>query len=150
MEPFVALSTNLGSLWINPAHIMALFPSTTSNKMKTKLEILNETAAFYSEDPSQRAQDPATTACFYHTEDGRQCAVGRCLKKPDIFSNVVANAYSLFLDFGWEILRSDCQIQDFNFWMHLQRFHDNNRNWTATGLSEEGLAFLNHLRTLYS
>ena len=45
----------------------------------TKEEILKETIDFYLTDPKRRASLPSR-ACSYLTDDGRKCAVGRCLK----------------------------------------------------------------------
>lgn len=42
--------------------------------MKTKLEIIEETVQYYSEDVTRRASD-SSGVCEYYTFDGRMCAV---------------------------------------------------------------------------
>ena len=50
---------------------------------RPKLEILEETIAYYSEDPNRRSISEDGDGCYYlHPENGNRCAVGRCLTRP--------------------------------------------------------------------
>ena len=94
----------------------------------TKEEILKETIDFYLTDPKRRASLPSR-ACSYLTDDGRKCAVGRCLKSggladlrldcdeenPSVFSFAKhPDNYLLPQYCGYSI----------HFWSKLQRLHD--------------------------
>lgn len=72
--------------------------------MKTKLEIIEETAAYYCEDPSRRAYNRVNMfafepTCQYITLDGRRCAVGRYLLNPREIEN--KSIFQLVLDGGF-------------------------------------------------
>ena len=94
----------------------------------TKEEILKETIDFYLTDPKRRATCSNGT-CSYLTDDGRKCAVGRCLKPGGLAD--------LRLDCGEEnpsvfsfakhpdnyLLPQYCGYSIY-FWSKLQRLHD--------------------------
>lgn len=109
----------------------------------TKLEILNETINFYSEDINRRAVNE-DTACMYNTEDGRHCAVGRCLTQEiqeqginfDCNTNSV---YRLQTDYTLDnILQPQYKGHKTSFWTRLQNLHDESPNWNKEGLSSVG------------
>jgi len=121
---------------------------------KTKKEIILETAEFYGSDPSRRAvvnQDGRAT-CRYLTEDGRKCAVGRCLiegekmlydSTQDDSTQVLVSAESADIAVNRitnlrDVLMPEYRGHDIYFWKRLQEFHDCNSNFTDTGLSEDG------------
>ena len=126
---------------------------------KTKKEIILETAAFYGEDPSRRAvvKQYGRAKCRYLTEDGRKCAVGKCLieGKKMLYVGVVdaQEAMSAELVDGQvhdianleDVLMPEYRGHDICFWERLQEFHDCDVHFTDTGLSElgeRGLEFL--------
>lgn len=121
-------------------------------KPKTKLEILQETADFYAADPKRRAlQHPEHYYCEYLTQDGRMCAVGRCLLEPAKYRFFSGTSDTLSdeecgggtLD---PVLKPEYQGHPRHFWRELQEFHDRKVNWTDTGLSETGTAHLERLK----
>lgn len=133
----------------------------------TKLEIIEETAAFYN--TTNRGFD-AEKGCVYLTEDGNHCAVGRCILpekidkfKPRELAKVIkggTSITSLFgiskdydnfgqpLYFGNDIdayLKEEYRGHDLIFWRSLQSFHDDEMNWNDQGLSSQGKISKNQL-----
>ena len=116
--------------------------------IKTRIEIINETAEFYGADPSRRALGEDGT-CQYQTSDGENCAVGRCLIDPASAPPRLA-AYTLFKEQTFGVLKPEYRIEDEQFWGDLQGSHDRSNFWTPTGLSEEGEKYLTELRKTYA
>lgn len=102
--------------------------------MKTKLKIIEETVKYYSEDVRRRAVNGIQ--CSYITEDGRMCAVGRCLQNPKEFGEI--SAYDLLLENEDDIFKPEYQGHDPEFWEGLQKLHDNRKFWTTKGISLNG------------
>lgn len=122
---------------------------------KSKIEIIEETAAYYSEDTSRRGvlhRDDETTHCvYYNPENGNMCAVGRCLIDPKEFgegNNIVAS--SLISSYGVSRFKEDYKISSSVFWTDLQDFHDSDENWDAHGLTYTGQATLDVLKKKYA
>lgn len=134
---------------------------------KSKREIIEETKAFYN--LTNRATGDYGV-CHYSI-NGRQCAVGRCLK-PDskVFhmTGAVMNVVNKLRDameekfFAIEdYLREhvnpafDSELQEeyrghaVIFWDKIQQWHDTPGNWSKTGLSEEGEAYYHWLIDKY-
>ena len=103
---------------------------------KTIKEIVEETLAFYEGDPSRRATN-FFGECKYETEDGRRCAVGRCLL-PEVdakdLSGLVINLVSQkskqqetdlvrFEDLD-DLLKEEYRGHPKGFWKDLQDLHD--------------------------
>lgn len=118
----------------------------------TKIEIIEDTVAYYSVDPDGRRaiKDLSLSGgCFYYKEiDGvvKMCALGRFMKNPEDFSTSGAYAEQLLNAFP-DCLRE--QDHDAIFWRDVQKIHDNNLNWIPTGLSEIGIEFVEELKTKY-
>lgn len=119
--------------------------------MKTKLQIIQETADYYSADPSRRAVDDG---CCYYFLDNKKCAIGR-------LSNIarkledVSQAYYTIEDLLSEkfsdkqIFKKEYQGHEVKFWSDLQNFHDSEKFWTKTGLSSKGRRRLQALKKKY-
>lgn len=111
----------------------------------TKLEIIEETAAFYNKNNRGTAYPNGTGAlCEYLTKDGRMCAVGRCMIAPknDMIGSICTVNANLLRDNlgGLEAaLKPEYRGHDIDFWMKLQGFHDNVAYWDENGLTQEGL-----------
>jgi hypothetical protein len=115
--------------------------------MKTKIEIINETAEFYSKNPrAVRAEGK----CVILTSDNRTCAYGRCM---------VEEAQKRFLNqAGPSPLNAhdDANMQPKyrghggSFWKTLQRFHDMSEYWDGGHLTSEGEATLQHMRERFN
>lgn len=123
--------------------------------MKTKIQIIRETAQYYAEDTTRRAKNDYG-GCQYFTDQGQMCAVGRCFRNP---AEVQARVFAKSLDNGSIVGLMNKRVvteDDFapeyrghetEFWADLQDFHDSNTFWTDQGLSEAGMknfAFLKH------
>lgn len=125
----------------------------------TKLEIINETVEFYAVDPKRRAvmlRDNAIPLCFYLTDEGQSCAVGRCMINPPRMNEFMGTVLALThqqqnlgetLD---DLLKPEYHGHDHDFWSDLQRFHDWPEYWEDDGLSDAGLAYIEQLRTKYA
>lgn len=123
--------------------------------VKTKPEILQETLEFYSQDPARRAYNEGV--CYYLKidEDGikRRCSVGRCLSKEAKYNGGINRhpngVKDLATNFGENnidnLLAPEYHGHDVDFWASLQDLHDLTFNWTATGLSEEGVKSVEHV-----
>lgn len=123
--------------------------------MKTKLEIINETAEYYSTDTTRRGLD-VNGDCVYFTSKGQMCAVGRCLQDPkgiQIEANSLINqSISILVEqeiLSTENFKPEYQIEDGGFWMQLQHFHDSEKYWDKDGLTEKGNSYLLNLREKY-
>lgn len=120
-------------------------PDTTLRKTamaQRAHEVVVETIAFYTSNPGLRAVTP--TSCSYLTEDGRMCAVGRCIR-PEMLAG---------LDYNWnqlkrfnirktpeekeELLKPEYRGLDEGFWLSLQDWHDQPDNWDEAGLTALG------------
>lgn len=116
--------------------------------MKTKLEILDIVANHYNS--KNRAVD-AEGACQYMTNDGRTCAVGMCMRKPETYMDI-NDGVDYFLNNNYSIdhvLKSDFHGHGFYFWQRLQDFHDIEDNWDEYGLTEEGKKHYNKIKEEY-
>lgn len=118
--------------------------------LKSKLEIIEEIAAYYSEDTSRRGQRE-DGMCEYFTKDGKMCAVGYCLKNPQEAAGLEGGIGGVW---GQEIkadkFKEEYQIDDEDFWDSLQLFHDSKENWDLKGLTEKGQSMLNLLKSSYA
>ena len=118
-------------------------------EIKTKVQIIEETAAFYN--LSNRAH--INNKCFYYNKDStNRCAVGRYLNDDVAFSKdeQESRASDIFKSQGFDILKEEYRIEDTSFWNRLQSFHDNADNWNSTGLSLEGENYKNELIKQYN
>lgn len=117
--------------------------------MKTKLQILEETYNYYS-NPSNRATD-GNGNCFYHTKDGRQCAIGRCLINPKSMANCSLTVKG-FDDSTITLerrLKKEYRGHSKYFWKDLQQWHDFNTYFTETGVSTSGEVEYKRLLKIY-
>ena len=88
---------------------------------KTKIEIINETRAWYEGDPSRRSMSPYGI-CQYLADDGRTCAVGRCLIDPNVPNGSVFDVWDdRSID---EDMKPEYRGHSRSFWEELQNFHD--------------------------
>lgn len=118
----------------------------------TKLEIVNETVAFYNADVTKRSIDEQDD-CLYNGYDGNRCAIGRCmvdaLKEQGMelkgnrggFQNL-AIQNDLTLD---EILEERYRGHEHDFWVKLQQLHDDSTFWDNAGLNADGEIFINEI-----
>jgi hypothetical protein len=114
--------------------------------MKTKTEILNETAAFYNlNNRSVRESESVHVIkfCMYTNPDGKHCAFARCcqpdkislLKEENTVEQLIDNCYITYVD---SVLLPEYHGHSVDFWRGVQGLHDNEGNWNETGLSQKG------------
>lgn len=113
--------------------------------MKTKVEIIKETAEFYTANPRALVEGKFGQQCCYLTSDGRQCAVGRCLENPGVLNN----AYIIREEFNKAVFKPEYLGHSLNFWSYLQALHDTNTFWGETGLTEKGQEYRDHLLEIF-
>lgn len=112
------------------------------NIVRTKeeyLALLNETVQYYSEDTSRRALSKLT--CLYKTNDGKMCAVGRCLKEGVIdYNHHNSLSVSGLLEYykEEEIFKQEYVGFDERFWLKLQGLHDEFKYWGENCLNPKG------------
>lgn len=97
--------------------------------MKTMLETLNETTSFYT---SKNRGVDESGFCRFVTDDGKMCAVGRCMKIPEC-------AHLSMIE---DQLKPEYRGYPLKFWTALRVLHDCPRFWDDGGLSDEGV---NHI-----
>lgn len=114
----------------------------------TSEEILLDMLEFYTNDPTQRCVDEGG-GCYYsdvfvcHKSEG--CAIGRMLD-PEL-SKRLDNLYNTssiksIISLHSDLLPKWLLEHDEGFLTYVQTLHDNSRNWTSFGLSEEGKSFV--------
>lgn len=106
--------------------------------MKTKLEIIEETVAYYSEDVRRRAAKGGSDCQYYDNETGAMCAVGRCMTNPKEYAGVVINAEDLIAE-NPQVLKAEYQGHEAEFWEDIQHLHDSHWYWSDEGITERGL-----------
>lgn len=116
--------------------------------MKTKLEIIDETVAFYSADTSRRAVN--RKGCEYIAKDGRMCALGRCAQAPselddNMFAREVLRAHE-----DEEVFKPEYQGHSPDFWSDVQELHDEATHWDTAGITSFGRAFVEVLKMKYA
>jgi len=111
---------------------------------KTKKEIIDETVAYYSEDPSRRSLGKTGIGCYYKNTQGNMCAVGRCFDwermTPEMAAEI-AGYPSFYGQFAQEVgsfFKPEYDGHATLFWCELQHLHDHNDNWTGEGISYAG------------
>ena len=136
-------------------------------KVLSKEEIINETVKFYSADTKRRSVNgnSKSPTCKYVSEDGRNCAVGRCLTtkiKNKVATSTYNNSAFQGLVVGmvgcpWEnahinsdkVLKPSYRGHSIRFWEVLQSLHDVDKFWNETGLSIDGAYELENIKSKY-
>jgi hypothetical protein len=121
-------------------------------KNLSKLEILNETIAFYNGDVNRRSK--IGKCCVYNGKNGEHCAVGRCFlpefKEQGVYLNgnigqgikSLASRNNLSSD---DMLQEQYRGHDYEFWSDLQELHDNDSYWDNAGLNAKGEEFTSEI-----
>lgn len=117
--------------------------------MKTKIEIIQETAEFYGADPEAR-RATSFGSCYYHLKcsDGttRHCAVGRCAENPNEIPSGRISEHNIS-HIKW---KPGYEGHELEFWQDLQRFHDTGHLWSnKKGLTSTGIRSYNSLLQKY-
>jgi hypothetical protein len=115
----------------------------------TKEQIVRETVAFYTSKNRAAVEtvypnECTSTQCLYLTEEGKMCAVGRCMTKKGLERVLVSHPKSSAhdLDDAFDgidkLLKKKYHGQNISFWANLQRLHDNKNWWDENGITEKG------------
>jgi hypothetical protein len=118
----------------------------------TKEQIVRETVAFYTSKNRAVVESVlpdnhcTSTQCLYLTDEGKMCAVGRCMTKKGLERVLVsyAKASAHDIDDAFDgidkLLKKKYHGQNISFWANLQRLHDNRNWWDENGITEKGKA----------
>lgn len=107
--------------------------------MKTKKEIVEETAAAYNLNNRASVLRNGFTSCYYLTPDGeRSCAVGRCMldEKKQELKGVLGGLDTIRFDDSY--LKEEYRGHEKTFWKRLQFLHDDEGYWDEKGLNTLG------------
>lgn len=130
----------------------------------SKIQIIEETVAYYSENPKERRGLNENESCVYSNEEQtRFCAVGRVLINPlDLENKVqehsnysdgtidtIGREYSGNIQ---EVFKEQYRGHEMSFWRELQILHDDftYRYWTDDSITEEGLLYVKKLKEKYN
>lgn len=116
---------------------------------KTCNEIIDETIAAYVK--SNRAVTSSGHCSYIDPETGNQCAVGRCCEAPQDdwngnWTTLRVSGRQLEVAEREALLKPEYRGKPAFFWMNLQFLHDDDGNWTASGLSKQGQTLVAELR----
>lgn len=117
--------------------------------MKTKLQIIQETADYYGENSSRRGL--TNGYCDYIADNGNRCAVGRCSKLNKKLSDIAGPINDILSEeyTDKQFFKPEYQGHSAEFWRDLQVFHDGDYFWTNKGLSAAGRRKLTSLKKKY-
>lgn len=118
-------------------------------KQLTKIEIIDYVVDYFKENP--RAKDGMN--CLYLTKTGLRCGHSICLEDDFIKDTFIAkstNAEILIGNHGDDIHKPEFRGHDTDFWMNIQRIHDNNYFWRDNELTDDGNQFIKELKQGYS
>lgn len=121
----------------------------------TKLEIIDETVAFYSENVDRRAMDDIRCA-YFDTNTSNKCAVGRCLIDPEkvermLRKDLPTDVFNLYKSgiIVEESFQDKYKGHSIVFWNELQKLHDIDDYWQKGGLTKIGKEYVNELKEMY-
>lgn len=116
--------------------------------MKTALEIIDETAAFYKNEN----RSVVGVTCVYVGPGERRCAFSRCCSEEGIkklaqidTGPVSMQSAKTFEDVD-KFLKPEYHGFSNEFWGDIQNLHDIERNWNDQGLSKEGVSSVSLLK----
>lgn len=127
---------------------------------KTKLEIIDETVAAYRTNKDRARQyslGSGRTVCKYITDDGKKCAVGRCMAKPlDVEGGVRMLAYMYYQKSGVsckhldDLLKPEYRGHELGFWVYLQSLHDTEGYHDENGWTDRGKEAIEFVKKIYA
>jgi hypothetical protein len=112
--------------------------------MLTKIQIIEETVEFYSNNSRSKSKDIST--CLYNGPNGEKCAFSRCCTQDSFFNEGEQSKDQIDAN----LLPQYSHIPyDDQFWADLQDLHDTGDNWRDKSLTNAGLTHLNKLKKKY-
>lgn len=115
---------------------------------EARLNFLNDTVKYYSEDISKRGVTPDGN-CAYRYND-KKCAIGRYI--PDDKYNENIETFNCGQDIVFNLLSEDIQKLGRDFLIRIQEFHDYDNNWNDWNderLTYAGVEDIQHIKTLF-
>lgn len=125
--------------------------ANTMDIKQKRLEFLNETVAYYSEDVTRRSK--SMTYCYYDGKNaggctGEGCAIGRKLtpeKRAYLDKEYPNQSVSSVIDELPEYM----QDMGVSFLRDIQGLHDNDSFWSEKGLTEGGKLLVESIKKKY-
>jgi hypothetical protein len=121
--------------------------------MKTKIEIIEETANYYNDSNRSVNNDGE---CVYIGQDGAMCAFSRCCNENSRGYLLAVDNRRLSAHKGVgsledpeSLLKEEYKGHSLRFWKDIQRFHDDDENWNEYGITESGIKELEKLKKLW-
>ena len=109
-----------------------------------QLDFLEDTVKYYSEDTSRRAVTIGGS-CYYRTDDGRKCAIGRHI--PDELYDVSIENKGIDSIIGFECISDELRELGMLFLSGVQDLHDSADYWiSGEGLSIEGGKWVDYIK----
>src|ERR1041385_2383250 len=113
---------------------------------------LDEMVAFYSARPASRAikrdYNGAILGCFYRTDDGRKCAIGRYISD-DKYTIAMESSLSSEMDLAFQALEPKVQVLGVGFLAAVQDLHDSDCYWGSNGLNGFGQCSYDRILHIY-
>lgn len=111
---------------------------------KQQLEFIKTELGYYIADPSKRSSNG--TYCYYkNAATGNKCVIGKQIPNEKYIDRL--EGYSVGATEIFSLLPESVQHLGRPFLQECQYIHDNEDNWTDTGLSEEGELALSNLKS---
>lgn len=102
-----------------------------------RLDLLNETVSYYSEDINKRAIKD--NFCYYYQADtGHKCAIGRHINYQDYLNNKLDEGFTVKEYYIFALLPEHIRRLNEDFLYEVQRLHDGEDYWDVNGLSDKG------------
>lgn len=113
-----------------------------------RLEFLEDTVKYYSEDVSRRALTKEGS-CKYKTEDGKKCAIGRFIIEnkynPNMDINSNMSAITLISEYEGCLPIEIIKLGG-TFLCSIQTLHDNKDFWDGVGLTPKGIEYISIIK----
>ena len=122
---------------------------------KTKIEIIDELVAYYSEDVTRRGIED-TGGCTYWSEEmsnsgeNKTCGVGYCLENAAEFQCITAGEDITLDTIDYAKFKKEYEKHNLEFWQDIQCLHDSSSYWNENGITRNGLDWVSHLKEEYA
>ena len=110
---------------------------------KQQLKFIETELGYYIADPSKRSS--YGNYCFYRNANGNKCVIGKQIPNEKYIDRLEGSSVGATEIFS--LLPESVQHLGRPFLQECQYIHDNEDNWTDTGLSEEGELALSNLKS---
>lgn len=116
----------------------------------SKVDVINDTVAFYSEDTSRRSfvGEGFHQRCKYNGPDGKKCAFARFVDGT-VDESLEGKSAGDVIENGIKLKPEVAHIEDIPFWNGIQGLHDYGRFWDDKGLTEKGKKMVEQLLEEY-